>query len=356
MLALPALVSCGDNEVLGRPREVGTAVEDPSEQEDDDDYTDDVGETDADLIDDSDNDNDEETTPRVVSGACEMPAGTWAGRSTALGTIKESYDWETGDLSQCDIFIYRDGKGPNPPADQVALTKSLVRQGTHAARFTVKEGDQDSRRQTIHLECHAKERNEPGQEDYYAYSFYIPKDFAPDANYVILNQFHSGWHGGANPQFGLLLNTGAPGSKGPIGTGSIGSKGGLLDWNGSVFSYADVKQQDTTFNVGGWNDIILHFIWSTDSSKGRLEVWQRSEGEAQFKKTVDWTKATLYYGTGKTETISASEAHAGAKFGVYAGAQSNGDPLTKTITIIHDGFRRGSTLQSVASQFGCTPP
>jgi hypothetical protein len=291
----------------------------------------------------------------VQGGTCQMPEGTWTGRSTAAGTIKEAYDWESGNLSQCGTFIYRDGKGLNPPSDQVALTKSLTRQGTSAARFMVKAGDQDSSRSTIHLECHAKERNVPGQEDYYAFSFFIPKDYAPDANYLILNQFHSGWHGGANPQFALSVSTGVASSKGPIGTGVFASKGGLINWNGSSFSYSDVMSQSTTFEIGGWNDVIMHFIWSTDSSKGRVEIWQRQQGESQFKKTVDWKKATLYYGKGKSETISASQAYAAAKFGIYAGNRDDGSPLTKSITVTHDGFRRGSTLQSVASGFGCAP-
>ena len=293
--------------------------------------------------------------PPPVSTSCEMPADTWTTHSTALGTIKKSLDWETGDFTQCGTFVYRDGSGGSPPTDQVAVEKTLTRQGKYAARFMVKEGDQDSRRETIHLECHASERNVPGEEDYYAYSFYLPKDFAPDADYVIVNQFHSGWHGGANPQFGFLLNTG-PQSKGPLGTGYFSSKGGLLNWNGTTFSYADSKDQSTTVVVGGWNDLIMHFIWSTDSKKGRVEIWQRGGSETRFRKTVDWNKATLYYGQGKTESISASEAYAGAKFGVYAGTQANGEPLTKNVTVIHDGFRRGSTLLSVASGFGCSPP
>lgn len=185
--------------------------------------------------------------------------------------ILEHYSFETGDLSQVgSVEIEYDS------AD-VSVTKAVSRTGEYAMKAYIEH--QDKRAESV-----SNKRGTVGGENWYAWSVYIPEDYAGDGLYDIFTQFHD-WHeslpswadDGRAPTNFTLQN-------GEIRF-SLKFQSGEETVEHNLFSLGEYK-------VGEWHDFVVYIKWTHENS-GFVKVWLNNNLK------VDYVGATyLDYGAG----------------------------------------------------------
>ena len=227
-------------------------------------------------------------------------------------------DWETGDRNQWDKIQYKTG---GVEADQFAIVQDPVRDGTFAARFTVRPGDvfnSGGERSEVVWYSHENE----GDDYWYRWSTLFPNDWTAPSYFGVFLQWHSGLPYSPPIAFDardnsaqIKMNTGVVDS---TGTGTLKQAFPLL----------------STLSKGSWNDFVVHVHWSL--TNGSLTVWHRSRDDQPYSKTLDLQGIpTLQAQDGNTESNY-------VKQGLYRWT----DPY-KTDVLYQDEFRRAASLDSL---------
>jgi hypothetical protein len=228
-----------------------------------------------------------------------------------------SGDWETGDASQWTANHWNRNA---PLSDQFQIVTDPVRQGTYAAKFTVRPGDQFGSTSGERSEVLWTGSDEAeGQDYWYSWSTLFPTDWSAPRNWGIFLQWHA-----------FNWTTPAVAFNARDNSVVINVDGGPLNAAGTTGSVRNVFPLLSTLNKGLWNDFIAHIKWSSGND-GAITVWHRVDGEDAYTKVLDVSGfPTLQSQDGVT-------AKNYVKMGLYRDAD------TKTDVIYHDGFHRWSS-------------
>jgi hypothetical protein len=231
-------------------------------------------------------------------------------------------DFETGNISQWPT------KCPSPSGIQVVT--SPVRQGTYSAKFTLNSGDKDScswggeRSELATNKLSQKE----GDEYYYAWSTYFPSDWKPVSSWGVFTQWHTKYD--LNPAISLIMEQPTTGIQLALCTGI--QDGYASNCNPAGRSFHTVV---SSIQTGKWNDFIVHIKWSSTNT-GLVEVWYRTEDQTTFSKPVSLINIP---------TLQTKNGEAGYITYIQQGLYRSATGYTQTI--YHDGFRVGTTYESV---------
>jgi hypothetical protein len=204
------------------------------------------------------------TTP-----AAPQVVGPPPGATALPGAIVWRGDYETGNLSQ---FKDDDGDTVQPQqgaAGRITVVSSPVAEGRYAGRFELHPGDSyagGNRAEMFHY-THDRE----GTEGWYSWYTLFPADFPRETNlgWQIWTQWHS------------TLSISAP----PV---KFTAKGDQISFG------TDKKPTLWTgpMNRGQWQAFRMHAYWSSDASKGFVELWVN--GVQVVAKTYDKTLIAGY--------------------------------------------------------------
>lgn len=159
-------------------------------------------------------------------------------------------DFETGGLSQWSGL-------QRVASDRITVVRSPVRQGSFAARFEVRNGDNPIGFGD-RAEVQSSTGESEGAERWYAWSTMLAADYPSSSAWQVISQWHANANGSPPLAFyvsgeNILLQANrysAPGSQ--IGTSTI--------WRGPL-------------RRGQWQDIRMHVKWSGSDAIGFVELW-----------------------------------------------------------------------------------
>jgi hypothetical protein len=201
------------------------------------------------------------TEARVCSGTAAPPPSS---------TVLWRGDFETGNLSQWS-------KMQIVSSDRMQVVSSPVRQGRHAVKVTVRQGDDpiDSSGNRNELVRFTYEPS--GSEYYYRWSTMFAPDFPAPATWQLFTQWH---HSGSNgsPPVEFVVN------------------------NGNILLYCSSREVWRTPLVRGvWNDFVFHAKWSSNASTGFVELYHQGKlvlpkryCATQFSGQTNYLKVGLY--------------------------------------------------------------
>ncbi|WP_269539033.1 DUF7594 domain-containing protein [Cerasicoccus fimbriatus] len=191
---------------------------------------------------------------------------------TAQANILETFDFETGDLSQVGST---ETEGASA---SVSASSAQARQGTYSMRSYMQ--NQDKRAEIV-----SSRRGTVGGEHWYGWSIYLPAN-AGDTTQDIISQFHD-WHS-SQPSWakdGVAPTCIVAKTNGHLQMDLKFQKIGL---NETEHDYFDLG----AFTPNAWNDIVIHVKW-THETTGFMKIWVN--GVLQ----MDYTGPTyLDYGPG----------------------------------------------------------
>jgi hypothetical protein len=226
-------------------------------------------------------------------------------------------DWETGDSSQWSGNQWNHNV---PLSDQFQIVTDPVRQGTYAAKFTVRPGDRFGTTTGERSEVLWTGSDEADGQDYwYSWSTLFPTDWTEPKNWGIFVQWHADYNStppaisfsAREDSVNLNLNAGQ-----------------LTDCCGG-----EVRMRWTvlnSLNKGLWNDFIAHIKWASGPD-GAITVWHRVEGEDAYTRILDVA------GVPTLQSQDGIPAKNYIKLGLYRDAD------TKTNVLYQDGFHRWSS-------------
>lgn len=216
---------------------------------------------------------------------------TVGGRQVFLG------DWETGDFSQwnvCQSKLVNGGcRGVGRGNANMTITDAPdVRQGQHAARFTVKPGDVPNfgggERSEVQSNAAGALVHE-GDERWYEWSVQYPQDM-PDVNgkFFIILQWHSA---SGSPPLAVDL------SRGTVDIGGDGVRSAPRRTIGPI-------------RRGEWVDYVLHVKFSKNKDTGFVEAWENGQQTVQRTNRAtmvdgeNYLKQGIYRSTSASGTVS----------------------------------------------------
>lgn len=178
-----------------------------------------------------------------------------------------------------------------PVVDSFGLVDDPVRSGIHAARITVRQGySRFGYNEDTSLVYKGSEA--PGDEYWYAFSVYFPRDWFPPNRWGIVAQWHANL--GTSPIIGFDARA---------DTMVLNFHAGLTNEQRNNFQFDKNIPLLNTLSKGKWNDFVMHVKWST--SDGAVEIWHRLAGEHRLRRlirltdvpTFQWTSSGQGYGT-----------------------------------------------------------
>ena len=216
-------------------------------------------------------------------------------------------DFETGDLSQ-----WTEAQEVAP--DRMQVVDSPTRQGKHALRVEVRQGDNPlagasgNRAELVYEPAEAE-----GNDRYYSWSTMWATDFPSAATWQAFTQWHH--------------------------TGDTGTPPLEMYVNGETM-YMAIGANETVvwthpLQRGAWHDFVLHVKWSSDPGVGFVELWY--DGKQELQKT---SGATMYPGQGNI-----------LKQGLY-----RNDTIAQVGVLYHDGMTVATTLADVMPPPPPPPP
>jgi len=215
-------------------------------------------------------------------------------------------DFETGDLSQ-----WTESQQVAP--DRMQVVDAPVRQGKHALRVEVRQGDDPINASGDRAELVWAPVETEGNDRYYAWSTMWASDFPSIPTWQAFTQWH---HTG---------NTGTP----PL----------EMYVNGETMYLAIGAHETVVWTHplarGTWHDFILHVKWSSDPSVGFVELWY--DGKQELLKT---NGDTMYPGQDNI-----------MKQGLY-----RNDTIAAVGVLYHDGMTVATTLDDVLPPPPAPPP
>ena len=172
--------------------------------------------------------------------------------SSASAVILQTFDFETGDLSQLGATEV-DG-----PTASVTVSTAVSRRGNYAMKAYIQTADKRA-------EGVSQRRGTVGGVNWYGWSIYVPADYAGDGLYDIVSQFHD-WHA-TQPAWGK--DNRAP-------TCFLFTTSGNLQLD-LKYQSAPQTVAHQSFNLGAytkgaWHDIVVDVKW-THLSTGFMKVW-----------------------------------------------------------------------------------
>jgi hypothetical protein len=195
---------------------------------------------------------------RLALAALIAAAGlACAGRAAAAPAPHWSSGFETGDLAEW--LISGDVTEPPPVVDAVH-----VRSGRDAAHFEIPAGGgpRDIQRQYIMPRSPAGDIFlwKEGDEAWFGFSYYLAPDFPnPSGAWYDLTQWWS--PAGGSPPLELAI---------PAGSSDFMIQGGWGSPLGHRLSSRDLGPVAT----GEWIDWVVHVVFSSDPTKGTVDVWR----------------------------------------------------------------------------------
>jgi hypothetical protein len=262
----------------------------------------------------------------LVAALLVLGAQDGTERTAARSSITFRGDFETGDRSQ-----WSDCHTQN--ASRCSVTRSPVRQGRFAGRFTTSAADDPPT--TERAENVADLGDTLGDEAYYAWSTMFPRGFRTPS-WANFQQFGAGNTGITDCVQEHFFVSYDPPSTGPANAVYLEICAGDLT--------SGVKPRKRTFklhdglNLGRWNDYVVRARWSYRAD-GRFVVWHRVAG-GRWRRVLDFHGATAQYEKGEPVHMATAE-------GLYRSG------TTRPATVYHDGFVRGTSFDAVrAAAFG----
>jgi hypothetical protein len=206
-------------------------------------------------------------------------------------------DFETGDLSQWS-------ESQEVATDRMQVVDTPVRQGKHALRIEVRQGDDPINASGDRAELVWRPVETEGNDRYYAWSTMWSQDYPSVATWQAFTQWHH--------------------------TGSTGTPPFEMYVNGESM-YLAIGPNETVLwthplERGAWHDFVLHVKWSSDASVGFVELWY--DGKQELRKT---NGATMYPGQDNI-----------MKQGLY-----RNDTIAQVGVLYHDGMTVATTLEDV---------
>lgn len=174
--------------------------------------------------------------------------------------ILEHYSFETGDLSQVSSLEIE------YETAEVSVTQSVSRAGNYAMKAYIEH--QDKRAESV-----SNLRGTVGGENWYAWSVYIPADYAGDGLYDIFTQFHD-WH--------QSLPSWADDGRAPTNFTlqsseikfSLKFQSGPETIEHTIFSLGE-------YTPGEWHDFVMHVKWTHESS-GFVQIWLNGDLKVDY--------------------------------------------------------------------------
>jgi hypothetical protein len=171
-------------------------------------------------------------------------------------------DFESGDLS---AWSHREAARP----DTIQIVTDTVRRGRYAAKFTVRPGERVSNGNRAELTWDNREL--PGSESWYAWSFLIPPEYS-DVEWKPRSwQCMGQWHDQPNRERGETWDK-FPGHSPSIAIYYTLRKGvqQIELWYGAHKEQRIIAT--SPIQKGRWNDLVFHIGWSP-SDDGFVEAW-----------------------------------------------------------------------------------
>ena len=244
--------------------------------------------------------------------------GRWAG-ATLVGAVSFGLlspalvgaevlwrgDFETGDTSQ---FDGAQSMGP----DRLQVVTSPVRQGSHALRVEVRQGDDPINASGNRNELVKHDNAAEGRELYYGWSTLWPSDYPLTPTWQVFMQWH---HPGSS---------GAPPVRFVLGCSAADCGAPLTDQIFFIVNGGNNMWTHRPLTLGQWHDFVLHIKWSADPAAGFVELWV--DGEVVLPLT-------------HVRTLFSSTDVNYMKLGLYR------DEATQpTAVLYHDGMVQATTL------------
>ncbi|MEA2322533.1 MAG: hypothetical protein QOD81_2383 [Solirubrobacteraceae bacterium] len=262
----------------------------------------------------------------LVGAVLVLGAQDSAERTKARSSITFRGDFETGDRSQ-----WSDCHTQN--ASRCSVTRSPVRQGRFAGKFTTSASDDPPT--TERAENVADLGDGLGDTAYYAWSTMFPRGFRTPS-WANFQQFGAGNTGITDCVQEHFFVSYDPPSHGPANAVYLEICAGDLS-SGRKPGKRTFKLHDG-LNLGRWNDYVVRAHWS-HRADGRFVVWHRVAG-GRWRRVLDFRGATAQYQNGEPIRMATAE-------GLYRSG------TTRPATVYHDGFVRGTSFDAVrAAAFG----
>ena len=167
-------------------------------------------------------------------------------------------DFETGNFHQWEMCQTRFHNDPcTGMAANYPITIEPGHQGSYAARFEVRDGDQPfccgERAQIVHETAQPTESE--GKDLWYDWSFMIDQQYPITPSWQVLLQWHS--DGDGSPPLGFYTEN-----------------NNVVLQTRAAPSAATTNVWSMPFVKGQWTDIKLHVKWSANAGIGTVEVWK----------------------------------------------------------------------------------
>ena len=227
--------------------------------------------------------------------ACAPSSSGNPGSGSGTGVVWRG-DFETGDRTQWSSTQM-------VSADRLQVVSSPTRQGSHAIKVTVRQGDNPISASGNRNELVRMTNEKEGDEYYYRWNTMFASDYPSAKTWQLFTQWH---HSG---------NNGSPPVEFYVNGETI-----YLRVNGTTVVWS------TPLVRGQWQDFIFHAKWSSNSSVGFVELYLN--GQLVLPKR---SAATLY--SGQTNYL---------KVGLYRNST-----IAPVGVVYHDGWIQGRSLQDV---------
>jgi len=251
----------------------------------------------------------------VGIAGCSGPSGS---EPDAASDLIWSSDFETGDLGEwSQVQACPSG---------VTVVTSPVRRGKYAAKFTVADDDTNAKCLLVPTDNPRAQLVgppglfHPGDEVYIGLSMYFPADFPTVSAWLMTHEDYG-------PPY-----VGSP-------TIQLNVTGDRIEMRNNVPSGIDQQIWLATEDIHkgtGWEDFVLHVLWSTDPTIGFVELWH--DGAQQ---TFNDGKTREHYATFVPSINGVSDT-------VYVNQYRKAGYNLGTVVLYHDDIRVGRTYASVA--------
>ena len=241
--------------------------------------------------------------------------------------------FETGNEHQWDELHYNKRLNKNR---QFTIVTNPVRDGRYSAKMVVNNGDgfEQTGGERSDLKRSALYDEKEGDEYWYAWSTFFPKDWQAPKEWFVFADWHSRYDDVCQ-----LLQLEVTTENALLARVLTGDVSGYQCFNGNGSAFTTDKVIAKTLNTSMWNDFIIHVKWTTQAT-GIIEIFHKTERQENFTKVFDLRKIpTLQY-----QADSNYPASPYFKLAHYRSSKN-----THTSTLYHDGFRQGKTRQSIVS-------
>lgn len=248
--------------------------------------------------------------------------------------------FETNDVSQWDDVNRNLSYDENY---QIEIVTNPVREGIYAVKTTVHDGDEflDTGGERCDFERRKFQERE-GDDFWYAWSTQFPSDFA-DFTYTVPEDWFviADWHSDYS-KAGQLIQLEIDAESNIWVKGLTGKISGYDNFQGNGNAYYFEKKVTDNLSLGKWHDFVFHVKWTTEN-KGIIEFWHKIEDENTYTKILDLVDIP---------TLQYKQIKSNYKPPYFLLAHYRDASFTHTTTLYHDGYRMGTTKESIVGDNG----